>query len=55
MQSSGDEMDNETEGGVLIGGEHDFHGAKLDSPTYILIDGYFKSNWVPVGTIEHLK
>jgi len=55
MESSSDEMNQYTIGSVFIRCELYLHGSKLNSPSNLIIDGYFQSHWVPVGAIKHLK
>ena len=44
MESSRDEMDYKTKGGILVWCKHDFHSTELDSPANIFADGNFKTS-----------
>lgn len=48
-------MNKETECWILISCELYLHSSELDSPADVIVDGYFESDWVPVGAVKHLE
>lgn len=55
MKDTGDEVNDKAVSSILIWGQLDFHRPKLDSPADIIVNGYFESDRIPVGTIKHFK
>ncbi len=43
MEGSCDEVDDKAKGGILVGREHNFHSAELNSPTNVFADRDFET------------
>jgi hypothetical protein len=55
VEDSSDQMDDKTVCGILIWSKLDFHCSELDSPANLIVNGNFKSDRVPIGSVQHLK
>ena len=55
MKSPDEKVNQKAICSILISHKLYFHGSELDSPPDFIIWGDFQPNWVPVGSIEHLK
>ena len=55
MKNSGDDVNENAVSRILVSSQGNFHGSELNSPPDVIINGYFKSDRVPVGSIEHIE
>lgn len=55
MQSTSEEMDEQTICCILICHKLYLHGSKLDPPANCIINRYLQPHRIPVGAIKHLE
>lgn len=55
MKCSRKEVNNQTKRSILLGSKLNFHSSKFNSPSNRIIDRYFKSDRIPISSIQHFK
>lgn len=55
MQDSGDQVNKNAIGTILIRCQLNLHRPELHSPTDVVVNRNLEPHWVPVGAIEHVE
>ena len=55
VQGPCEEVNEQTEGRVLIRHQLNLHSPELHSPPDVIIDGYLEASRIPVSAVEHIE